>query len=211
MTISQKEYEAMLSDRHTPKVSETLKTARVAIAGLGGIGSSTAVALARSGVGFLHLVDFDEVEPSNLNRQQYKIKHLGMKKTQALQLELLEINPFISISIDTVKVSEENAMPLFQDDEIICEAFDDPASKAMLVNYLMEHCPEKMIVASSGMAGYESSNLIQTKRSMKHLYVCGDGQTEAELGRGLMAPRVSICAGHQANMVLRLILGIYDV
>jgi len=204
------ELEAMISARHTPHVYGKVKQARVAVAGLGGLGSNIAVALARTGVGMLHLVDYDVVEPSNLNRQQYKTKHLGMLKTEALKMELEEINPFIIITIDTVKVTESNVKQLFAQDEIVCEAFDNPDAKALLVNNLLEN-PQKKIVASSGMAGYESSNIIKTKRLMKNLYLCGDGKTDARVGRGLMAPRVSICAGHQANMVLRLILGIEDV
>ncbi|PSH02977.1 MAG: thiamine biosynthesis protein ThiF [Acidobacteria bacterium] len=204
------EFEAMMSARHTPHIYEKLKQARVALAGLGGLGSTIAVALARTGVGKLHLVDFDVVEPSNLNRQQYKIKHLGMKKTEALKMELEEINPFITVLIDTAKIAEDNIPHLFAEDDIVCEAFDQPDAKAMLVNGLREHFPNKKIVAASGLAGYESGNFIATKRLMKNLYLCGDGTTEARIGRGLMAPRVSICAGHQANMVLRLIMGMED-
>lgn len=99
---------------------------------------------------------------------------------------------------------------MLKDDEIICEAFDRPDRKAMLINTLMQHLPQKKIVSASGMAGFESSNTIQTKRRMQNLYVCGDGETSAMVGRGLMAPRVLICAGHQANMVLRLILGLQE-
>lgn len=205
------EFETMLSARHTPHVYAKVKQAHVAVAGLGGLGSNIAVSLARTGVGHLHLVDYDVVEPSNLNRQQYKIRHLGMPKTEALKMELEEMNPFITIIIDTVKVTESNVLQLFAQDEIVCEAFDNPEAKALLVNNLLENSPQKKIVAGSGMAGYESSNTIKTKRPMKNLYLCGDGGTNARVGRGLMAPRVSICAGHQANMVLRLILGIDDV
>lgn len=205
------EFEAMMSSRHTPRVYEKVKQARVGVAGLGGLGSNIAVALARTGIGHLHLVDFDMVEPSNLNRQQYKIRHIGMPKTEALKRELQEMNPFIEINIDTVKVTESNVMQLFAQDEIVCEAFDNPEAKALLVNNLLENNPQKKIVAASGMAGYESSNTIKTKRLMKSLYLCGDGKTSARVGRGLMAPRVFICAGHQANMVLRLILEIDDV
>ena len=96
-------------------------------------------------------------------------------------------------------------------DEIICEAFDKPEAKSMLVNGILEHFPDKTVVAASGMAGYESSNSIQTKRITSHFYLCGDLETGAKQGNGLMAPRVSICAGHQANMVLRLIIGEKDV
>ena len=208
---SKDEFESLMCARHTPHVFEKVKVAKVAIAGLGGLGSNIAVSLARTGVGHLHLIDFDIVEPSNLNRQQYKIKHLGLHKTEALKSEIEEINPFIKVTIDTVKVTEENIKTLFKDDDIICEAFDNPTAKALIVNGLLECYPLKKIVSASGMAGYESNNTIITKKITDNFYLCGDGKTGAMLGRGLMAPRVSICAGHQANMVLRLILGIEEI
>ena len=207
----QDEFESLMCARHTPHVFEKVKAAKVAIAGLGGLGSNIAVSLARTGVGHLHLIDFDIVEPSNLNRQQYKIKHLGLYKTESLKNEIEEINPFINVTIDTVQVTQENIKLLFKDDDIICEAFDNPKAKALLVNTLLECYPLKKIVSASGMAGYESSNTIITKKITDNFYLCGDGKTGAMVGRGLMAPRVSICAGHQSNMVLRLILGIEEV
>ena len=57
--------------RNNPSIMEKLKKGKVAIAGLGGLGSNIAVSLARIGVGNLLLVDFDVVEPSNLNRHHY--------------------------------------------------------------------------------------------------------------------------------------------
>ncbi|EPY2303472.1 thiamine biosynthesis protein ThiF [Clostridium sporogenes] len=207
----QDEFESLMCARHTPHVFEKVKASKVAIAGLGGLGSNIAVNLARTGIGHLHLIDFDIVEPSNLNRQQYKIKHLGLYKTEALRNEIEEINPFIKITINTVKVTEKNIQSLFKNEDIICEAFDNPTAKAMLVNTLLEYYPLKKIISASGMAGHESSNTIVTKKVTDNFYLCGDGTTAAMVGRGLMAPRVSICAGHQSNMVLRLILGIQEV
>lgn len=204
-------FEYMLCARHTPEVHEKVKKSRVAVAGLGGLGSNIAISLARTGIGALHLIDFDVVEPSNLNRQQYKISHLGMFKTEALKKEISEINPFVEVIIDTVKVTEENLESLFKNDDIVCEAFDNPQEKALLVNGVIEYFPGKKIVASSGMAGFESSNTIKTRKITNDFYLCGDGETSAQIGRGLMAPRVSICAGHQANMILRLILDEKDV
>lgn len=203
--------EAMMCARHTPKVHDKAKQAHVAIAGLGGLGSNIAISLARTGVGHLHLIDFDEVEPSNLNRQQYKIKHLGMPKTEALKSEIQEINPYIQVQVDTIRVTEENLKELFWQDDIICEAFDKPEAKAMLVNGILEQFPQKYIVAASGMAGYADSNDIVTKKITSHFYLCGDLVSNAEPGNGLMAPRVSICAGHQANMVLQLIIEKSDI
>lgn len=207
----EEELESMMMARHTPNVHKKLKKGKVAIAGLGGLGSNIAIMLTRIGVGQLLLVDFDVVEPSNLNRQSYYISHLGMPKTEALKKQIVEINPFIKVDTKTVRVTEQNVKELFNGYDIICEAFDKPDAKAMLVSVGLNQLPEVKIVSASGMAGYESSNLIKTVRPMKRLYVCGDLENSAGIGNGLMAPRVQICAGHQANMILRLLLGVEDV
>jgi sulfur carrier protein ThiS adenylyltransferase len=207
MKITLEDMEALLVSRNTPYVYEKVKNARVGIAGLGGLGSHVAIALARTGVGHLHLVDFDVVEPSNLNRQEYRMRHIGWNKTEALKQQLEEINPYVNITIDTEKITKENAANIFQEDTIVCEAFDMPEQKAMLINTLLEDRKDIKLVSGSGMAGYASSNIITTKKVMKNLYLCGDQVNGLRPGWGLMAPRVSICAGHEANMVLRLILG----
>lgn len=205
---SRDELESMMAARHTPAVHERVKKARVAVCGLGGLGSNIAVMLARTGGGFLKLIDFDIVEPSNLNRQNYYVKHLGMFKSDALCQQIGEINPFIETCGVTAKITRENAKELLNDCDIICEAFDDPAAKAMLTETVLSEMPEKKLVCGSGMAGFDSANSIQTRHIFKNLYMCGDSESEAKPGNGLMAPRVSVCAGHQANMILRLIMGI---
>ena len=201
------ELENMMMARHTPTVHEKLKQGRVAIAGLGGLGSNIAVMLARIGVGLMLLVDFDIVEPSNLNRQSYYIRHLGMPKTLALKEQLAEINPFIRVETQIIRVEAENVASLFDGYSILCEAFDKPEAKAMLVSTALAKLPQITVVAASGMAGFSSSNRIATTRPMKRLYMCGDYETAAEPGMSLLAPRVQICAGHQANMILRLLVG----
>ena len=67
------EFERVMVERHTREVYDKLKAASVAVAGLGGLGSNIAVSLARAGIGKLFLVDFDRVDLSNLNRQQYGV------------------------------------------------------------------------------------------------------------------------------------------
>lgn len=208
---SKEEFESMISARHTPQVYNELKKSKVAIAGLGGLGSNIAIMLARTGIGHLLLIDFDTVEPSNLNRQHYFIKHLSMPKTSALKEQINDINPFITVETKTVFIDETNIKTLFKDYELVCEAFDNPVCKATLVNTLLTELTSTKIVASSGMAGYESSNIIKTEKKMKNFYICGDLKNSAEIGTGLMAPRVQICAGHQANMIVRLLLGIEEV
>jgi len=202
---SEDELEAMMAARHTPGVHSRMKAGRVAIAGLGGLGSHIAVMLTRMGVGVLLLVDFDVVEPSNLNRQHYTLSHLAKPKTEALKSQLAEINPFIEIQTQTIKITAENAGTVFAGYPIVVEAFDNPASKADLINALLPLGNTK-IVAASGLAGFDSANNIQTRRRFSNLYLVGDLESEARAGMGLMAPRVSVCAGHQANMVIRLLM-----
>lgn len=200
------EMEALLCERHSPEVHARIKKARVGIAGLGGLGSTVALALARTGIGTLHLVDFDVVEPSNLNRQQYRICHLGMAKTEALKAEIAEVNPYVEVVTDCCRVTRENAAELFAGDEIVCEAFDNPEAKAMLTEEILLRCPYSIFVAASGMAGYGGSNAICTRKVGKRFYLCGDETAEIAPGQSLMAPRVGICAGHQANLILQLII-----
>ncbi len=205
--ITEEQIREALCLRHTEAVQEKLSAARAAVAGLGGLGSHIAFFLARIGVGHLHLIDFDRVDLSNLNRQQYRLCHLGMYKTEALRQELLELNPYLQITADCVKVDEENLRRLFAEDEIICEAFDRAEQKALLVNGILEHFPEKKLIAASGMAGSGDSNRIRTRKIAGNFYLCGDGESESLPGMGLMAPRVALCAAHQANAAVSLILG----
>lgn len=204
------ELEALMASRHTPFVHEKLKQFKVGIAGLGGLGSNVAISLARMGIGKMLLVDFDVVEPSNLNRQQYFVKHIGMKKTDALKEIIMECNPFIQVETKDLFLTEENMAETFKDVDIIVEAFDNPECKALLVDVFLRELKNKKLVCASGMAGYFSSNTIKTRKIKENFYIVGDGLSEAKPGCGLMAPRVAIAANHEANAVIRIILGEED-
>ncbi len=204
---SPEEIECLMMARHTPGVHQRIKNSTVGIAGLGGLGSSIAIALARVGVGTLILADFDIVEPSNLNRQQYFIHQIGMSKVEALQEILSKVNPCVEFKLNREKISRENVERIFTTAEVIVEAFDRADQKAMLINAVSEKMPEKYIVAASGVAGYGDNNEIQTVRFSSRIFIVGDQKTAAQPGIGLMAPRVGIAAHHQANLVLRILLG----
>ena len=197
------ELEALMVARHTPGVHEKIKQSTVGIAGLGGLGSAVAVALARIGVGRLVLADFDVVEPSNLNRQQYFIDQLGLPKSGALEANLKRINPYVQYDAHCVRITPENIFELFADVDVMVEAFDRADQKAML----LQSFKGRPIVAASGLAGYGPGNTIGVRRMGNNIYVVGDLETGAAPGCGLMAPRVGIAAHIQANLVLRLLLG----
>ncbi len=197
------ELEALMVARHTPGVHAKIKQATVGIAGLGGLGSAIAVALARIGVGKLVLADFDVVEPSNLNRQQYFIDQIGLPKAAALEANLNRINPYVTCQAHCVRVTPENISGLFGEVDVMVEAFDRADQKAML----LQHFKGKPLVAASGLAGYGPGDTIGVRKMGRHVYVVGDLSTGAAPGCGLMAPRVGIAAHMQANLVLRILLG----
>ncbi|MGQ9857371.1 MAG: sulfur carrier protein ThiS adenylyltransferase ThiF [Thermodesulfobacteriota bacterium] len=205
---SPEELESLMMARHTPGVHRKLKEARVGIAGLGGLGSSVAIALARVGVGTLVVADFDMVEPSNLNRQQYFVDQIGMPKVRALMENLARINPYVRVEGHDEILDRHNVPRIFSSTPIIVEAFDKAEMKEMIITTVLDAMPGHVIVAASGLAGYGPSNAIRTERISPRLYIVGDHVSAAGPGRGLMAPRVGIAAHHQANLVLRLILGL---
>ncbi|WP_103611456.1 sulfur carrier protein ThiS adenylyltransferase ThiF [Campylobacter concisus] len=199
---------AMIASRNSPELNLALSKAVIGVAGLGGLGSNIALSLARVGVKKLVLADFDVVEPSNLNRQQYFVRHIGLKKTQALKELINDVNPFVEVETHDIFLDEKNVASVFGECEILCEAFDNVAGKAMILNEAGASLKEKKIIGASGMAGCFSSNLIKTIKFAKNVYLCGDLTNEAKIGQGLMAPRVAICANHQANLAIRLLMGL---
>lgn len=199
------ELKSLILSRNSPKLNDALQNACVGIAGLGGLGSNIAISLARVGVARLVVADFDIVEPSNLNRQQYFTKHIGMPKTDAIKEIISNINPFVEVICHNEKITKDNAYKIFEKCTIICEAFDNVSSKKMMLDEVNKSLKDKVLISSSGMAGYFDSNKIQTIKFAKNVYVCGDLINEANFNIGLMAPRVGICANHQANLVLRIL------
>lgn len=199
--------ESMMSARHSPNVHNAVKSAHVVVLGLGGLGSNVAVMLARLGVGHLTIVDYDRVEPSNLNRQSYYVDDIGRLKSDALKEQISRINPYIAVTAINERVIQSNIIDIVKGADIVVEAFDRADTKAMAVNTLLEQTNTK-VVCASGMAGYGEANAITTRKVGKRLIVCGDGVTDSRIGIGLMSPRVTACAAHQANAVLRLIMGL---
>lgn len=199
------ELESLMVSRHTPNIHSSLKKGKIVVLGLGGLGSNIATSLARIGVGHLILADFDVVEPSNLNRQQYFISDIGKYKTDAIKNHIKNINPFIKI--DTVnKIIDSSNINEFEDVDIIMEAFDNPRYKAEIASFILKNMKDKYLISSSGMAGFYDSNIIKTRMIKERFFICGDGVNEAKEGDGLMAPRVSICANHMANLATKILI-----
>ena len=211
MIPTKEEWIKALTERHGKELHKVFSSATVAICGLGGLGSNIAMALVRAGIGKLILIDFDRVDITNLHRQQYKATQIGMHKTNALADNLREIAPYIELETHTERITEDNAITLLKGADIICEAFDDAECKAMLTNTVLSELPDKYLVAASGMAGMDVTNSIKTRRITSRFYLCGDETSEVSNGIGLVAPRVALCAAHQAHTVLRILAKQFEV
>ena len=188
-----------------PDVLAVLRRSSVGIAGAGGLGSNVAVALARAGVGRLVIADFDRIEPSNLNRQQYFLDQVGERKVVALRENLLAVNPYSLYEIHDVRINRRNAATVFARVDILVEAFDKAAAKEMLIEASLARFPGRPIVAASGLAGYGRNRKIHTRR-LGNLYICGDESSQCPKGISPMAPRVALVAAMQANLVVELLV-----
>ncbi len=206
-TPALEDMEALMMARHTPGVHQVLRRAVIGIAGLGGLGSSCAWALCRMGVGRLVLADFDVVEPSNLNRQQYFVDQIGMYKTDATKVNLARINPYVDVETHRLLLNETNIPVVFSAASVIVEAFDRAEMKAMIIRTVLDQMADVVVVAASGVAGYGDGNEVVAAQVTPRLFIIGDNNSEARPGRGLMASRVGIAAHQQANTAVRIVLG----
>jgi len=207
---TKEEWNKALTERHGKELHRAFSSATVAVCGLGGLGSNIAIALARAGIGKLILIDFDRVDITNLHRQQYKAEQIGMYKTVALAENLKEIAPYISLEIHTERITEDNAVTLLQDADIICDAFDDAECKSMLTNTVLTEMRDKYLVAASGMAGLHDANRIKTRKVTSKFYLCGDSESDVAEGLGLVSSRVMLCAAHEAHTVLRILANNFE-
>ena len=115
MIPTKEEMYAALEERHGREIQEKFLAASVAVCGLGGLGSNAAIALARAGVGRLHLIDFDSVDTSNLNRQQYFPDQLGhlstCKSPQQMFGPLIKTWCAEKMGLDPANVFSASVMP----------------------------------------------------------------------------------------------------
>jgi sulfur carrier protein ThiS adenylyltransferase len=188
----------------TSEERAALESARVGIAGAGGLGSNCAMHLVRSGVKHITIADFDVVNESNLNRQFFFRDQIGQKKVEAIKANLLRIEPDADIRAVDIRLDASSAREIFADCGIVVEAFDAVDAKVMLVSAFASS--GKKLVTASGLAGWGRSNAMKV-RKMGSIVAIGDGETSVGDGAAPVSPRVGIAAAMEANAVVSLLLG----
>ncbi|MCD4725344.1 MAG: sulfur carrier protein ThiS adenylyltransferase ThiF [Bacteroidales bacterium] len=189
----------------TEEIRERLADKVVGIAGCGGLGSNCAVALARTGIGKLILVDDDKLEATNLNRQYFFADQIGEYKSLALRDNIHRIDDTILVETHVIRLDPGLVTKLFADCDVIIEAFDQDNEKQMIIETVLGDMPDKSIISGQGLAGYGKNDMIGTMHSGR-LYIVGDHQSEVSPTHPPLAPRVGIVANMQANLVLEILL-----
>jgi tRNA A37 threonylcarbamoyladenosine dehydratase len=130
---------------------EKLKNSNVIVFGVGGVGSFAAEAIARAGVGNLTIVDFDDVDITNINRQIPALHStVGKLKVEVMKDRILDINPDINIKAICEKYNKETSDKILVEDyDYVVDAIDMVTSKI----HLIETCNKKglEIISSMGM------------------------------------------------------------
>jgi len=115
------------------KGQRRLKAAKVLIAGLGGLGSPLAQYLAAAGVGTIGLLDYDEVEISNLQRQViHRTRDIGRPKVASAKDAIKNINPLCKIETYNIQLTEQNASELIDEYDIVADATDNYKSRYLI-------------------------------------------------------------------------------
>ena len=129
-----------------------IRAARVAVVGLGGVGSWAAEALARSGVAGLTLIDFDHVAESNINRQVQAVgATLGQSKVQALRERIADIHPHCEV-IGVEEFADEQNWPalLPQPVDVVIDACDQVRAKCAVAAWALQTGSELVVVGAAG-------------------------------------------------------------
>ncbi len=138
-----------------------IKDAKVAVFGLGAVGSFAIEALARTGVGSFNLIDFDKIDPSNINRQIYALHStLGIKKATLAKNRIKDINPDCIVQIHDSFVNAKSLETLLsQDIDVVIDAIDGLNSKVNLICKAKEK--NLIVVSSMGAAGKTDASMIK--------------------------------------------------
>jgi sulfur carrier protein ThiS adenylyltransferase len=198
------DFEQGLSRYIKPEVMAKLQGIKIGIAGAGGLGSNCAQMLVRTGFKKFRIVDFDCVEPSNLNRQFFFRHQIGMPKVVALGDNLRMINEELQIESIQTRIEATNVAKLFGECDVVVEAFDRAEYKKLLVESYMHS--DKLLVSASGLAGWGNSDDITVRRIKERFYLVGDLVSSVEPERPPLAPRVHVAAAKQADVIISYFL-----
>lgn len=183
---------------------------RVAVIGLGGLGTIVAPYLAAAGVGFLRLIDDDTVNLSNLPRQWLYSDHLGALKVTAAARELKIIGPQTLIEARKVRFSHDNATALLGDVDLVLDCSDNLPTRH-LINRICHQLGLNLVTAAAiqtqaqCMAVRPHAATVESEGCYRCLYPFQTIERGACTSQGVLAPIVGMAASLQASLALQIL------
>lgn len=191
-----------------------LKASRVVIVGAGGLGCPASETLARAGVGHIHLIDDDEIEASNLQRQTlFSPSDIGQPKAKVAAQVLHEINELILVSHEVVRVQIDNAKQVLgigseRQPDLLLDCTDNFAIRDLLNRMSVDHNIPLLSASAIGMVGQLALFEPAAKSGCYHC-VFGSNMNAAEAdvrncsNSGVLASTTAIMGALQANAALQ--------
>ncbi|BBM57318.1 UBA/THIF-type NAD/FAD binding protein [Leptotrichia trevisanii] len=155
---------------------ERLKNSKVIVFGVGGVGSYTVEALARSGVGHIAMVDFDEISESNINRQLHSLRStIGKSKIDVMKDRILDINPDCKVELVKRLVYDDIDEVLGNNKyDFVVDAIDVIGSKINLIEYCVKN--NINIISSMGFGNKMHPEMVEIAK-IKNTSVCPMART----------------------------------
>lgn len=190
---------------------QKLHNAHVLIIGLGGLGSPAAMYLTSAGVGQLTLVDDDEVELTNLQRQiVHRCHDIGNKKVESARSNLLEINPDINITTIAERLDKNSLQQRIKLADVILDASDNFATRFLINKTCV--AMKKPLVSGAAIRFEGQVSVFDARKNNSPCYSClypaegEDSETCSE--NGILAPVVGIIGSIQALEAIKIICDI---
>tara|TARA_R110000787_G_scaffold200643_7_gene311632 strand:+ start:6982 stop:8070 length:1089 start_codon:yes stop_codon:yes gene_type:complete len=193
---------------------QKLQNAKVLVVGCGGLGSPIAVYLASSGIGQLHLVDFDKVDVTNLHRQVfYSLEDVGHYKSECLAKFIQKRAPFTNVSFSKKPLTKENVTELISKYDIIVDGTDSLPTKYLLNDVCVMQGKPLVYGSLYKFDGYVSTfNVLQENGSYSANLRDAFPEMNTDIPNceeaGTLNAIVGMIATSQVNEVLKIITGI---
>lgn len=193
------------------KGQEKLLESKIAIIGCGGLGSAAAVYLAATGIGQIHLIDYDKIDVSNLHRQVfYKLEEVGKSKARSLARHIQKISSFVTVSIHEEPINKFNIDEELKNYSLILDCTDSLPTKYLLNDYCVLN--NKILVYGSlykhdGYVGV--FNAVSKEGRTAHLRDAFPEMSQKHVPNcseiGTLNPIVGMIGLMQANEVIKII------
>ena len=202
-----------LKNRKSIRIEDQLKLAesKVAVAGAGGLGGQALILLARLGIGSLTIVDYDEFDETNLNRQAFcNSDTLGSLKVEVAAAALGSINPGVETEIHPVRINESNAHKIIEGADVIVDGLDTIADR-----FVLEAAAKKLNIpfVHAAIAGFEGQvmTVFPEDKGLETIYGREPGKKKGratpESVMGIPSLTPAVIASFQVMEVLKIILG----